>query len=114
MVKRNEWVRKALKREKKKQDKGIVDLMMIMNHFFKHLREWIEEMTDPRHSSYITYTQSDLVYMGLLKNMCGVKSMYEMESQFNEETCIDTLRIISGDRYLAEMPHSDTLNVNGK
>jgi hypothetical protein len=110
MVKRNEWIRKKLKREKKKQDKGIVDLMMIMNHFFKHLREWIEEMTDPRHSSYITYTQSDLVYMGLLKNMCGVKSMYEMESQFNEETCIDTLRIISGDSCLTEMPHSDTLN----
>jgi hypothetical protein len=51
-------------------------------------------MTDPRHSSCITYAQSDLVYMGLLKNMCGVKRMYEMESQFHEETCIDTLRII--------------------
>lgn len=36
--------------------------------------------------------------------------MRAMEEQFNEEICIDTLRILSGDGNLAEMPHSDTLN----
>lgn len=34
MKKRNEWVNKALKREKKKQDREIVDLIMIVHHFF--------------------------------------------------------------------------------
>ena len=110
MKKRNEWIRKHTKREKKKCDRGIVDLMMIMNHFFKELPKWINEMTDPRHCSYITYTQTDLVYMGLLKNMCGVKTMHGMEEQFNELNCIDTLRIMSGDKNLTDMPHSDTLN----
>ena len=33
-----------------------------------------------------------------------------MEEQFNEENCIETLRILSGDKSLSEMPHSDTLN----
>ena len=42
--------------------------------------------------------------------MCGIKIMHSMEEQFNEENCIDTLRILSGDKNLAEMPHSDTLN----
>ena len=42
--------------------------------------------------------------------MCGIKTMRAMEEQFNEEICIDTLRILSGDGNLAEMPHSDTLN----
>lgn len=110
MKKRNEWVRKHMKREKKKSDRGIVDLMMIVNHFFKDLPRWIDEMIDPRHGSYVTYTQTDLVYMGLLKNMCGIKSMCEMEEQFNEENCIATLRILSGDNQLEEMPHKDTLN----
>ena len=110
MKKRNEWVRKQVKREKKKSDRGIVDLMMIVNHFFKDLPRWIDEITDPRHGSYVTYTQTDLVYMGLLKNMCGIKSMCEMEEQFNEENCIATLRILSGDSQLEEMPHKDTLN----
>lgn len=110
MKKRNEWVRKALKRKEKEKDRGIVDLMMVMHHFFRELPEWVEEMEDPRHPSYITYSQSDLFYMGLMKNLCGVKTMHAMEEQFNEENCIRTLRILSGDRSLGEMPHSDTLN----
>ena len=110
MKKRKEWVRKALKRKKKEKDRGIVDLMMVMHHFFKELPVWIEEMEDPRHPSYITYSQSDLFYMGLMKNLCGVKTMHAMEEQFNEENCIETLRILSGDKSLSEMPHSDTLN----
>ncbi len=110
MKKRNEWVTKKIKRNRKENDRGIVDLMMIMHHFFKGLPEWIEEMEDPRHSSYITYSQSDLFYMGLMKNICGVKTMHSMEEQFNEKGCIETLRILSGDKTLNEMPHSDTLN----
>lgn len=110
MKKRNEWVRKTIKRERKEKDRGIVDLMMIMHHFFKDLPAWIDEMEDPRHPSYITYRQSDLVYMGLVKNLCGIKTMRSMEEQFNEKNCIETLRILSGDKNLNEMPHSDTLN----
>lgn len=85
-------------------------MLMVMHHFFKELSTWIEEMEDPRHPSYITYSQSDLFYMGLMKNLCGVKSMHAMEEQFNEENCIETLRILSGDKSLREMSHSDTLN----
>ncbi len=48
--------------------------------------------------------------MGLMKNFCGVKTMHSMEEQFNEKESIETLRILSGDKALNEMPHSDTLN----
>ena len=67
-------------------------------------------MDDPRNQSYTTYTQADLGYMAILKNICGQYSMREMEENFNKETCIDTLRIISGNQNLDEMPHYDTLN----
>lgn len=67
-------------------------------------------MADPRNPSYITYTQSDLVCMGVLKNVCSVLTMKSMEEQFNEEECIRTLKIFSGDQNLEEMPHCDTLN----
>lgn len=46
-----------------------------------------------------------------MKNLCGVKTMYAMEEQFNEKNCIENLRILSGDKSLKEMPHSDTLNL---
>lgn len=48
--------------------------------------------------------------MAILKNVCGQHSMREMEENFNKETCIDTLRIMSGNSQLEEMPHYDTLN----
>lgn len=101
---------KEERRKHKKRDRGIVDFMMVMNHFFHSLREWILEMDDPRNQSYIKYTQADLGYMAILKNVCGQHSMREMEENFNKETCIDTLRILSGHQTLEEMPHYDTLN----
>ena len=110
MKKRKDWLTKTRKRKVKKKDRGIVDVMRIFYHFFEELPQWLNEMSDPRNPSYTTYTQSDLVLMGILKNMCGIKTMRAMEEQFNEEICIDTLRILSGDGNLAEMPHSDTLN----
>ena len=63
------------------------------------------EMDDPRNQSYMTYTQANLGYMAILKNVCGQYSMREMEENFNKETCIATLRIMSGNQKLNEMPH---------
>lgn len=94
----------------KEQDRGMVDIMMIIHHFFKEFPAWISEMENPRHSSYITYQQSDLIYMGLVKNLCGVKTLHSMEEQFNKKNCIAALRVLSGNKNLDEMPHSDTLN----
>ena len=111
MKKRLEWVRKKTKRtERKKHDKGIVEFIKIVRHFFGELNEWIEEMEDPRNESYITYSQKDFFYMGCLKNACSVESMKKMEDLFNEENCIRALGILSGNEELDEMPHCDTLN----
>ena len=110
MKKRNEWVRKATKREKKTKDRGIVDFAMIQNHFFRELPDWVNQMADPRNTSYITYTQATLFYMGVLKNDCSVETMHQMDEKFNEQTCIETLRLLSGDYGMEEMPHCDTLN----
>lgn len=68
-------MRKREKRNRKKQDRGIVDFMMVTNHFFHSLRGWLLEMEDPRNHSYITYTQADLGYMAILKNVCGQHSI---------------------------------------
>ncbi len=110
MKKKNEWLTKSQKRKLKKKDKGIVDLIKIIFHFFSELPQWIDEMTDPRNESYITYTQQDYIYMGLLKNVCSAETMREMDELFNEDNCIETLAVISGDEELDKMPHRDSLN----
>ena len=101
---------KEEKRAKRKKDRGIVDFLMIQNHFFKDFGKWIEEMSDPRNQSYTTYKQTDFVYMGILKNVCSIESMRQMEEKFNETVCVETLRLLSGNKKLEEMPHYDTLN----
>ncbi len=101
---------KKEKREKKKNDRGIVDFIMIYKHFFKDMPNWINEMEDPRNPSYTIYTQADFVNMGILKNVCSLESMRQMEEAFNEENCVATLQLMSGDTRLKEMPHYDTLN----
>lgn len=103
-------MKKEEKRKIKEKDRGIVDFIRLQQHFWKDLNIWINEMADPRNPSYITYTQADLVFMGILKNVCAQESMREMDENFNEETCIGTLSQMSGDRTLKEMPHYDTLN----
>lgn len=110
MKKKKDWQTKAKKRRYMQNDMGIVGVMFIMRHFFKHFSEWIEEMTDPRNQSYTIYTQADYVYMGILKNICGIKSMHSMEELFNSDNCIRTLGLLSGNEDLQEMPHSDSLN----
>jgi len=59
--------------------------MKVTAHFFGDFNQWIQEMLDSRHSSYITYTQEDLIHLGLLKNIYSVESMRQMNEKFNEE-----------------------------
>lgn len=47
---------------------------------------------------------------GRVKNIYSVLTMKSMEEQFNEEECVRTLRLLSGDQSLEEMPHGDTFN----
>lgn len=84
--------------------------MRVTNNFFHPLNEWISEMEDSRNTSYITYTQADLTYMEILKNVCAQHSIMQTEENFNEENCIYILRLLSGNQELGEMPHYDTLN----
>ena len=77
MTKGKDWNTKANKRSIRNLDRGIVDLLMITNHFFPELPEWMNGMKDPREKGYCIYTQSDFVFLGLLKNICGQKTMKE-------------------------------------
>lgn len=61
MKKKCFWQRKKDKRMIKQKDRGLVEWIRILYHFFEDFTKWIEQMKDPRNQSYITYTQSDFV-----------------------------------------------------
>lgn len=45
-------------------------------------------MDGMRNPSYIIYSQTDLNYMGILKNAYVQHSMREMDENFNKRNCI--------------------------
>ena len=67
-------------------------------------------MAEPRAKGYCHYTQATYAMMGLLKNVCGQKSMRSMEENFNTENVLTALQIISADASLQEIPCADSLN----
>ena len=95
---------------RKQHDRGIIDFIQIVKHYFHRMNKWISEMDDPRHQGYITYSQETLIFMGIMKNVCSIKSMHQMDDFFNEEQCIRALSVLANDDRLEEMPHCDTLN----
>ena len=107
--KRNDWNTKVKKRQEK-EDNIFLSIFRVMKHFFSRLDEWINEIEDPRNTSYITYTQEDLLILGILKNICSVESMRSLDENLNEEICIQNFARITGHHELEEIPHYDTLN----
>ena len=84
--------------------------MRVLRHFFPRLPEWLNNMADPRNRSYITYEQSVLVLMCIMKNVSGIVTMRNMNAAFNEDAAIANLAYISGETELKEMPDWQTAN----
>ncbi len=67
MKKAKYWKRKSQKRKIEQQSNRLIDFIKIINHFFKDFSTWINEMSDGRHQSYIKYSQTDYLYMAIMK-----------------------------------------------
>ena len=81
----------------------------IQNHFFPDFMGWLNKMKDPRHQSYIWYSQAVLVTEVLLKCLCGLVTMRAMTRDFNTGAFIRNLGIICGEE-LEEKPDWQTVN----
>jgi DDE_Tnp_1-associated len=102
---------RAEKREiKRKLNKEIVEFLKIQNHYFPDLIEDIKKVMDSRHQSYITYEIEVILYMMILKNVCSIVSMQEMNESFNEDECVKNIYKILGLQEKDYLPHYVTVN----
>ena len=67
-------------------------------------------MNDPRNASYITYKQSVLIMLCIMKNVGGIETMREMNDTFNTAEAISNLAELSEENGLDEMPDWQTVN----
>jgi len=85
--------KRAIKRQLKND---IAEFLKIQNHYFPDLIRDIKEVIDGRHQSYITYEIEIIIYVMILKNICSIASMQEMNEAFNIDECVRNVYKILG------------------
>lgn len=102
---------RAEKREmKRKINNEIKEFLKIQSHYFPDLIQDIKKIMDGRNQSYITYEIEVIIYMMILKNICSIESMQEMNDAFNEDGSVKNLYKILGLEEKDYLPHYVTVN----
>ena len=90
--------RKEQRIQKKLEKNPIRELNKIQNRYYSQLFWKFAQTKDPRHPSYITYTNRMMLGTLYYKGIAGIDSMQEMTEQFNEETVSKNLSAFIGEK----------------
>lgn len=82
----------------------------IQSKFYPELFTRFEQVTDPRHRSYIKYSIREMLGTVYYKGIAGISSMQEMTREFNDETVAGNLYRFMGCREKEYLPHGVTVN----
>ena len=102
--------RKEQRIQKKLEKNPIRELNKIQNRYYSQLFWKFAQTKDPRHPSYITYTNRMMLGTLYYKGIAGIDSMQEMTEQFNEETVAKNLSAFIGEKAGEYVPHHVTEN----
>lgn len=100
---------RKMKRRLKEKYNAYKELFKIIRHYFPDFIDMISSISDPRHQSYITYSQVELILVRMFGFFSHCQSMRHINETFNCETFIDNCRLLF-DETLDEVPHGDTIN----
>ena len=102
---------RAEKRALKKQIiNDIKEFLKIQAHYFPDLIEDIKKIMDARNQSYVIYEIEVTIFVMILKNICSIESMQEMNELFNEDTCVKNIYKVLGLEEKDYLPHYVTIN----
>lgn len=102
---------RAEKRAIKNQVRNAIkEFLKIQAHYFPDLIEDIKKVMDERHQSYVTYEIEVIIFVMILKNICSIESMQEMNESFNEDTCVKNIYRVLGLKEKDYLPHYVTIN----
>lgn len=88
----------------------IKEFLKIQAHYFPDLIHDIKKIMDARNHSYITYEIEVIIFVMILKNICSIESMQEMNEVFNEDTCVKNIYKVLGLEEKDYLPHYVTIN----
>lgn len=101
-------ITRKMRRELKNAVNPLEELLIIMKQYFPKMISWIDNLTDTRHQSYITYDFKVCLLTQILAFCCSYQSMNKIGRDFNSDIVIDNINRILKTDYI-ELPHKDTL-----
>ena len=101
-------VTRKMRRELKNAVNPLEELLIIMKQYFPKLTNWIDNLTDTRHQSYITYDFKICLLTQILAFCSSYQSMNKIGRDFNSDIVIGNINNILKTNYI-ELPHKDTL-----
>ena len=101
-------ITRKMKRELKSAVNPLEELLIIIKQYFPKLTTWIDNLTDTRHQSYITYDFKVCLLTQILAFCSSYQSMNKIGRDFNSDIVIANVNHILKTNYI-ELPHKDTL-----
>ena len=101
-------ITRKMRRELKNAVNPLEELLIIIKQYFPKLTSWIDNLTDTRHQSYITYDFKICLLTQILAFCSSYQSMNKIGRDFNSDIVINNINNILKTNYI-ELPHKDTL-----
>ena len=101
-------ITRKMRRELKQAVNPLEELLIIIKQYFPKLTSWIDNLTDTRHQSYITYDFKICLLTQILAFCSSYQSMNKIGRDFNSDIVIKNINHILKTNYI-ELPHKDTL-----
>lgn len=95
---------------KRREKNPIVECNRVQRKFYPELFSKFEQITDPRHGSYIDYSSKVMLGTMYYKGIAGISSMQGMTREFNEDTVVKNLYHFMGSDAKKYLPHGVTEN----
>ena len=101
---------RKMKRDKRKKVNPLNELLTIINQYFPNFYNWLDNLTDNRNKSYITYDVKVCLVIRILALCSGIQSMNGISRDFNTDETINNINSILKENYI-ELPHKDTIQL---
>jgi len=101
-------ITRKMRRELKNTVNPLEELLIIIKQYFPNLTNWIDNLTDTRNQSYITYDIKVCLLTQILAFCSSYQSMNKIGRDFNSDIVINNINHILKTNYI-ELPHKDTL-----
>ena len=102
--------RAEIRAARKLEDNPIEACNEVQRRFYPKLFNKFEQISDPRHQSYITYTGRTMLGQMYYKGIAGIVSMQDMTDKFNKAGIVENMSALMGAELEDYLPHYVTEN----